>query len=660
MIVGAKRRRGQGWAESVALAALGCWSEGIVQVNEKTMRALMRNARDVAVVVAADGSLSYVGEAAARVLGYSPDHLIGARLIDHAHPDEREEVRRRIAARLTASASTTSTVVFRFRHADGRWRWVEAVSNNQSDDPDIGGVVLNVRDVTEQLDTAERLRVSEARYQTLAESAPVGIFQTDSAGEVIFANARFASIAGLTLEQLLGNGWLNAVHSQDRAQVEAEWRSGLDSGAAAVPLLLDFRFHDVAAAVDMRVLCQRVPLEGDGGFIGTITDVSEYVRTANALLLSEARNKATVDTAADAILTIDDQDCVVSFNRAAEEMFGVSVSDIQWNSLDSLFPAAQLRELDGQRFEFPPGQTMAVIARSRSIEARRADGTLFPIELSVSASEVDGRRFYTGILRDVTERRRVEQEMIAAKEAAEAADKAKSVFVATVSHELRTPLNAVIGFAQLLEMKLEEPTTELYPDYVTSIRRSGEQLLSIIDDILDITRIQTGRLELVEEPLDLDALVTQAVSDMRFVANHNTVTLAVRVDENLPPIRGDEHRLRQALRNLISNGVKFSHPNDVVTVSAGRDVDGWVTLVVRDAGVGMDPANIPKVTEPFVQLDQSMARPFDGLGLGLPLAHRLVAAHGGTLTIESQLEQGCAVTIRLPPERVLSLEDMLR
>jgi len=631
-----------------------------VQVNEKTMRALMRNARDVAAVIAPDGSLSYVGEAAARVLGYSSDRLIGTQLIDHAHPDERDEVRRRIAARLIAPASVSSPAVFRFRHADGRWRWVEAVSNNQSDDPDIGGVVLNVRDVTEQLDTAERLRVSEARYQTLAETAPVGIFQTDSAGDVIFANARFASIAGLTLEQLLGRGWLDAVHPQDRAQVEADWRGGLDRGAAAAPLLLDFRFHDAAASVDMRVLCQRVPLEGDGGFIGTITDVSEYVRTANALLLSEARNKATVDTAADAILTMDDDDCVVSFNRAAEEMFGVAAPDILWNRLDSLFPAAQLRETDGQRFEFPPGQTTAVIARSRSIEARRADGTVFPIELSVSASEVEGRRFYTGILRDVTERRRAEQEMIAAREAAEAADKAKSVFVATVSHELRTPLNAVIGFAQLLEMKQGEPTTELYPDYVRSIRQSGEQLLSIIDDILDITRIQSGRLELVEEPLDLDALVTQAVSDMSFVANHSAVRLDVQVDETLPPIRGDERRLRQALCNLISNGVKFSHPNDVVTVSAGRDADGWVTLVVRDTGIGLDPANIPRVTVPFVQLDQSMARRFDGLGLGLPLAHRLVEAHGGSLTIESQLEQGCAVTIRLPPERVLSLDDLLR
>ncbi len=628
-----------------------------MQVTEKTIRALMRNARDVAAVVGADGRFTYVGDAAARVLGYAPDRLIGTWLGDHAHPDEREEILRRFAARQTAPSSLSGTAVFRFRHADGRWRWVEATANNQSDDPDIGGVVLNVRDVTEQLDTAERLRVSEARYQTLAESAPFGIFQTDADGGILFANARLASIAGLPPERLLGDGWFDAIHPQDRAQVVEDWRRSLTS---ALPLLLDFRFHDSAAAVDMRVLCQRVPLEGGGGFIGTITDVSEYVRTANALLLSEARNKATLDTVADAILTIDDQDCVVGFNRAAEEMFGVSAADVQWNSVDALFPATHLREAAGERFAFSPGQTTAVIARSRLIEARRADGTLLPIELSVSASEVDGRRFYTGILRDISERRRFERDIIAAKEAAEAADKAKSAFVATMSHELRTPLNAVIGFAQLLEQKLQDPVAMAhYSDYVRSIRQSGEQLLAIIDEILDIARVESGRLELVEDALDLGAVVIRAVAEQQFFADHQAIGLSVELDPDLPPVRGDERRLRQALGNLISNGIKFSHANGVVTVAAGVDATGWVALAVRDHGIGLDPADIPKVTQPFVQLDQSMARRFDGVGLGLPLARRLVEAHGGTLSIDSQLDQGCTVTIRLPPERIVSIEDLL-
>ncbi len=641
-----------------------------MQVNEQSLRALMRNASDVAVVVSLDGVVRYASDAAAMVLGYPANTLVGTVLIDHAHPDDRADVRRRMVARLNGPPGSSGTAVFRFRHADGRWRLLEATGYNQIAEPSIQGLVLNVRDVTDQLDMADRLRASEARYQSLAESAPVGIFQADAAGRIVFVNARFASIAGLPLNALLGEGWLTAVHPDDRAQVAADWRRGLaDRGAEAgaesanavpvAPLLLDFRFHDTRAAVDMPVLCQRVWLEG-GGFIGTITDVSEYVRTANALLMSEARTKAIVDAAADAILTIDANGIVRSFNRAAEELFNVVAGDILWRSIDTLMPAAHLLEEGGQPTVFATGQTTAVIARARAVEVERADGSRFPVEVSVSASEVDGNRLYTGIVRDVTERRRIERQIIAAKDAAEAADRAKSTFVATMSHELRTPLNAVIGFAQLMEMRLRDPgALDRCIEYATSIRLSGEQLLAIIDDILDMTRVEAGGLTLVEQPLDLSGLVTQAVAQMSFQAERIPVTVEQRCDGDLPPVRGDERRLRQTLCNLLSNAIKFSHPNGMVTVSAGWGADGGIDIAVRDDGIGLDPADLPKAMTPFVQLDQSMTRRFEGLGLGLPLSQRLIEAHGGTLTLDSLPGRGCTATIHLPPSRVLTLDDLL-
>lgn len=633
-----------------------------MQVNEHSVRALMRNARDVAAVVSPAGILLYVSDAAAQVLGYPADKVVGTALIDYAHPDDRIDVARRMAERLNAAPGSSGTAVFRFRHADGRWRLVEATSYNQLHEPSIQGLVLNVRDVTKQVDTADRLRASEARYQTLAESAPVGIFQTDAAGGILFANARFASIAGLSPDAILGDGWFAAVHPDDRAQVEADWRRGLAGRGGGKPeasLLLDFRFHDARAAVDMPVLCQRVALEG-GGFIGTITDVSEYVRTANALLMSEARTNAIVDAAADAILTIDGNGIVRSFNRAAEEMFGVSADAILWQPLDPLMPAAHLLEADGQRAAFASGQTTAVIARARAVEVRRADGGGFSAEVSVSASEVDGRRLYTAIVRDVTERRRTEGRMIAAKEAAEAADRAKSTFVATMSHELRTPLNAVIGFAQLIEMRLRNPDAlDRCLEYATAIRLSGEQLLTIIDDILDMTRVDAGGLVLTEQPLDLSALVAQAVAQMDFLAERAPVTVTQRCDDALPPARGDERRLRQALCNLLSNAIKFSHPGGAVTVTAGPAGDGGIAIAVRDEGIGLDPADIPKALAPFVQLDQSMTRRFEGLGLGLPLSQRLIEAHGGTLTLDSRPGQGCTATIHLPAARVMTLAEFL-
>ncbi|PWC84051.1 histidine kinase [Azospirillum sp. TSH100] len=527
-------------------------------------------------------------------------------------------------------------------------------------DPVIGGLVLNIRDVSDHIALSERLRASEARYRTLAEAVPVGILQADAGGQVLFANARLAGITGLEPDRLLGEGWLDAVHPEDRARVAAEWR--LDPDGESVTT--DFRFHDPdGSGADRRVLCQRIRLE-DGGTIATITDVSEYVHTANALRLSEARNEAILDTAAEAILIIDEADVLISFNRAAEAMFGVAAGELLWRPLDRLIPLSDLREEGGVRLEFAPGQTTALVARDRAAEAERADGTRFPVELSVSASEVEGRRLYTAILRDVTDRRRAEAELLAAKEAAEAGNHAKSTFIAAMSHELRTPLNAVIGFSQLLEAQVGTVAADGQrngrpDDCVGAIRQAGEQLLAIIDDILDMVRIDDGGLSLAEGTVDLSALVERTVADLRFHANRQRVMVGVVVDGDLPPLRGDERRLGQALGNILSNAIKFSHPEAAVGLTAGLAADGWVELSVRDQGIGMRPEDIEKALTPFAQIDQGTNRRHEGVGLGLPLALRLVEAHGGTLRLDSALGQGCTATIRLPPSRIMTIAELL-
>ncbi len=621
---------------------------------------LFRDCREVVALLSADGRVLRISDAVADLLGHPSDMLTGASLHGHIHPDDVEEARRRFHLRAVAPAGSSGRAVFRFRHADGDWRWLEVTTRNGLADPAIGGLVLTFRDISDHIALSERLRASEARYRTLAEAVPVGILQADADGQVLFANARLAGITGLESDRLLGSGWLDAVHPDDRARVAADWR--LD--ATGNPAPTDFRFHDSdGSGVDRRVLCQRMPLE-DGGTIATITDVSEYVHTANALRLSEARNEAILDTAADAILTVDDAGVLHSFNRAAEAMFGVSAGDLLWRPLDRLIPLADLREEGGVRLEFAPGQTTALIARDRAAEAERTDGTRFPVELSVSASEVEGRRLYTAILRDVTERRRTEADLLAAKDAAEAADRAKSTFIAAMSHELRTPLNAVIGFSQLLEAQAgrsvgDAQREERMRGCIGAIRQAGEQLLAIIDDILDMARVDAGGLSLTEAPVDLSAVAERAVANLRFHATRQNVTVGVMADGGLPPICGDERRLVQALGNLLSNAIKFSHPGDAVTLTAGLDADGWVELSVQDQGVGMRPEDIARAMTPFAQIDQSATRHHEGVGLGLPLALRLAEAHGGTLTLDSAPGQGCTATIRLPPSRIMTIEEML-
>ncbi|WP_455171007.1 PAS domain S-box protein [Azospirillum largimobile] len=611
-------------------------------------------------VLSVDGRVLSIAEAMVDLLGHPPGSLTGATLDRHIHPEDLEEAQRRLLIRAAAPAGSSGRAVFRFRHADGGWHWLEATVRNELANPAISGLLLTVRDVSDVIALSERLRASEARYRTLADAVPVGILQADATGQVVFANARLAAITGLEPDRLLGDGWLGAVHSDDRARVEADWR--IEPGGE--PQLTDFRFRDPqGAGTDRRVLCQRIRME-EGGTVATITDVSEYLHTANALRLSEARNEAILDTVAEAILTVDEAGILLGFNRAAEAMFGVVAGDLLWRPLDRLIPLAYLREEDGVRLEFAPGQTTALVARDRAAEAERADGTRFPVELSVSASEVEGRRIYTAILRDVTERRRAEAELRAAKEAAEAADRAKSTFIASMSHELRTPLNAVIGFSQVLEARTDAQPAEgqgqeRQRDCVVAIRQAGERLLAIIDDILDMARVEAGGLSLAEEPVDLSALAAQVVADLEFQASRQGVTVEVAADGDLPPVRGDARRLRQALGNLLSNAIKFSHPQGSVTLAMAPAADGWVEMAVRDRGIGMRAEDIATALTPFAQIDQTVTRRYEGLGLGLPLAVRLVEAHGGTLALDSVPGRGCTATVRLPPSRVMTIEDML-
>ncbi|WP_448206832.1 PAS domain S-box protein [Azospirillum sp. sgz302134] len=630
-------------------------------INERYVRALLENASDVMAVASRDGRFIHIGGASLRVLGYEREAVAGTDLLDYLHPDDRAEAAWRFARRVAEPDAALDLRVFRVRHADGSWRHVEASAHNLLADPDVRGIVINLRDVTDRVEAEQRLRDSEALYQTLARSAPVGIFQTDPEGGIVFANPRFAAITGLPQDALHGRGWRDAVHPDDRARLDTEWTRCTVEGR---PMLLDLRFVG-PMGVTTSVLCQSSPLtDAEGrllGCVGTLTDMTEYVRTAEALLMAEARTDAIVDTAADAILTVDDSGMVHSFNRAAEEMFGIPASEIRWQKIDRLLPAPDGGpSMDLLRAVLPDGAAPAV-GKGHDIVAMRADGTRFPAELSVSAIEGGGRRMFTGIIRDITERKRIEQELIRAKEAAESADKAKSAFLQIMSHELRTPLNAVIGFSQVIEMRLlGAAEVDRYTEYATSIRQSGEHLLGIIDDILDITKIEAGNLDLTDGPVDLTDLVGQGLNLVAIQAGKRGVAVSIDLPDGMPMLWGDAQRLRQVLVNLLSNAVKFSKAGDTVTVGARQDGEGGAALFVRDTGIGMAPEDIPKALTPFTQVDQSMTRGYEGTGLGLPISKRLVEAHGGALHIDSAPGQGTTVTVRLPAERVMSMADYLR
>ena len=248
------------------------------------------------------------------------------------------------------------------------------------------------------------------------------------------------------------------------------------------------------------------------------------------------------------------------------------------------------------------------------------------------------------------------QELRLAKEEAEAANQAKSGFLATMSHELRTPLNAIIGFSEMmLREVLGSLGNEQYRAYVGDIHASGTHLLQIINDILDLSKAEAGKIDLSEDVFDLREIM-RSVSQLTAGRIHAAeLTLVVDLAEGLPPLRGDERKTKQVLLNLITNSVKFTPAGGSVTVNASWDVAIGLAVTVADTGIGIPESEFERVLKPFEQVDSSLSRQHQGTGLGLPLVKAIMELHGGRLELKSKLGIGTEVTVVFPPERLLTM-----
>jgi signal transduction histidine kinase len=258
-------------------------------------------------------------------------------------------------------------------------------------------------------------------------------------------------------------------------------------------------------------------------------------------------------------------------------------------------------------------------------------------------------------IRYAIERKRAHMQLLEEKERAELANRSKSEFLANMSHELRTPLNAIIGFSEILQNELMGPLgTDCYKEYVLNIKDSGTHLLDIINDILDLSKIEAGKAQLLEEIIDLSRTILACTRLMEVRAANAKVRLVATVAPNLPAVRADERKMKQILINLLSNAVKFTPEGGEVTLFARRSEGGGVEITVSDTGIGIAPEDIQKALSPFNQIDSSLSRKYNGTGLGLPLAESFTRMHGGTLTLESREGEGTRVVLYFPENRVVS------
>lgn len=420
------------------------------------------------------------------------------------------------------------------------------------------------------------------------------------------------------------------------------------------------------------------------------------VRRANRLLItantaerraleSELRIRKIMATVSDGIVTTSIDGVVETVNPAMERLFGMEASRIVGRNVSLLMSQDHRDAHDGYLERYKETGRANIVGKMRQLEARRGDGSTFPIELSLGDLNSGTDRLIVGVVRDITERNKAEaalreahdtleqrvrertaeleakgadltrlaRDLTGARDQAETANHAKSEFLANMSHELRTPLNAIIGFSDIIKDEVMGPLgNDKYSGYAADINDSGRHLLDLINDILDLAKIESGTEQLHEEDIWLPDMIDSIRTLVVGRAQRGGVVLDLHPDEKIPALHADPRKLKQILVNLLSNAIKFTPEGGKVTLRVRCCKDSGHEFQISDGGIGIAPEDIPLALSQFGQVQSDFGRKYEGTGLGLPLSKSLVERHGGTLDLQSELGVGTTVTVRFPPVRI--------
>jgi cell cycle sensor histidine kinase DivJ len=389
-----------------------------------------------------------------------------------------------------------------------------------------------------------------------------------------------------------------------------------------------------------------------------------HQQSESAVRAGEERYRLLAENANDMITRHDDKGRVVFASLATQQLLGEPVQKVLGDGLfERVHVADRPAYLTALSRCQANNEAMAVEFRLRRAGAAKT-GPYTWVEMrcrpmpTAEAAKFE-RPGIVAITRDISDRKAQEADLLRARDEAEGASRAKTQFLASMSHELRTPLNAIIGFSEILDRELFGALGEArYQDYARLIHESGEHLLNVVNDILDMSKIEAGKLTIVREPFDVASLVNSCCDIMRHIAEQKSLSLKVDVAPGVPELLADKRACKQMLLNVISNAIKFTAAGGWVGVSA-RVRDGNVILAVADNGIGIAEADLPKLGNPFVQASSSYDRSHEGAGLGLSVVKGLARLHGGTLELTSRLGEGTTATIVLPLDSSLgSIEEL--
>lgn len=470
----------------------------------------------------------------------------------------------------------------------------------------------------------------------LLDAAPFGVIALDAAGIVRLWSRGAQKILGWSEETTIGR------------PLPAEIAL-LPSSTRDVAILLR-----KSQGTPIEVEAWTSPWQG-----GTLIVLADYSRYREALtsLSAERRYRELLEAAPDAIIEVDEEGRILTLNAVTEKSFGYSREELLGKNVDILVPDDVRARHAGYRAAYRTHPITRPMGSGLELHGRRKDGTTFPVEISLSPVKSEDGFRVTAIIRDISARREIEERLKAIQtnytrelelrnQEVERANRTKSEFLANMSHELRTPLHTIIGFSELLAEELKGPLNADQQRFVRHIHKDSQHLLALINEILDLSKIEAGKLQLKREALEIGALLDDVLTSIRPRAADNRIQITTALNCPLT-IDGDRLRVRQILYNLLSNAVKFTPKGGSVRIDA-EPVDGFAQISVVDTGIGIPLEEQQSVFDSFHQVGATTGGTREGTGLGLPITKRLVEEHGGRIWLESEPGKGSRFTFTIP------------
>ena len=510
--------------------------------------------------------------------------------------------------------------------------------------------VLEKNNQSPQDDANVATRTASQEASDFLEGSPFGLLVSRGADALWLNRALLAILRYDTIEQLRDSGGLERLLRGQSLESSTRFSFGeisaMDRAAEATAFAIASHAIDWRGEPAQMTLVRRIERDEPG----RVKALESELRRRDA----EARELHSIlDTATDGVAVLDERGRLLSLNRAGEALFGCEQNDVAGQDLTSLLAVeshAAAREYFAQ---VASNGVASLLNDGREVLGRAHRGGAIPIFMTLGRVNAGGATKFCAVLRDMTAWKKVERELNEARREAERASALKSDFLAKVSHEIRTPLNAILGFAEvIMDERLGSVGNERYRDYLRDIHASGTHVMSLVNDLLDLSKIEAGKMELNFDTVDANKVVAECVSIMQPQANSERVIVRLSTASCLPHIVADERSLRQIVLNLLSNAVKFNEPGGQVIVSTALTDAGHAVIRIRDTGIGMSDSELITALEPFRQVQTS--RQTSGTGLGLPLTKALVEANRASFTVKSKKNEGTLVEVAFAPARAMA------